>query len=96
MYNKYSISREKKSIMLKTFENKLKTFENKFDYLINYKRNEFDLVRQISKKKFNLSIQLIEKAIKLKKNIFVCGNGGSASTANHLSCDVFKRIGLVS
>ena len=75
MYNKYSISREKKSIMLKTFENKLKTFENKFDYLINYKRNEFDLVRQISKKKFNLSIQLIEKAIKLKKNIFVCGNG---------------------
>ena len=92
MYNKYSISREKKSIMLKTFENKLKTFENKFDYLINYKRNEFDLVRQISKKKFNLSIQLIEKAIKLKKNIFVCGNGGSASTANHLSCDVFKRI----
>ena len=78
--------------MLKTFENKLKTLENKFDYLINYKRNEFDLVRQISKKKFNLSIQLIEKAIKLKKNIFVCGNGGSASTANHLSCDVFKEF----
>ena len=55
--------------MLKTFGNKLKTFESKFDYLINYKKNEFDLVRQISKKKFNLSIQLIEKAIKLKKNI---------------------------
>ena len=26
------------------------------------------------------------------KNIFVCGNGGSASNANHLSCDFFKRI----
>ena len=70
----------------------LKTLESKFDYLINYKKSEFDLVRQINKIKFNSAIQLIEKTIKLKKNIFVCGNGGSASTANHLLCDVFKRV----
>ncbi len=41
--------------MLKTFGNKLKTFESKFDYLINYKKSELDLVRQISKK--NLTYQ---------------------------------------
>ena len=68
------------------------TSESKFNYLINYKKSEFDLVRQINKKHFNSIILLIEKTIKLKKNIFVCGNGGSASTANHLVCDVFKRI----
>jgi len=70
----------------------LRTSENKFNYLINYKKSEFDLVRQINKKHFNSIILLIEKTIKLRKNIFVCGNGGSASTANHLVCDVFKRI----
>ena len=70
----------------------LKTTEDKFNYLINYKRSEFELVSQINKKNFNSIISLIEKTIKLKKNIFVCGNGGSASNANHLSCDVFKRI----
>ena len=70
----------------------LKTAESKFNYLINYKRSEFGLISQVDKKKFNLMIGLIEKTIKLKKNIFVCGNGGSASNANHLSCDFFKRI----
>ena len=70
----------------------LKTPESKYNYLINYKKNEFELIRQVDEKKFNLIINLIEKTIKLKKNIFVCGIGGSASNANHLSCDFFKRI----
>ena len=25
-----------------------------------------------------------------KKNIFICGNGGSAGTATHMACDLFK------
>ena len=29
-------------------------------------------------------------AVKKQKNIFSCGNGGSASTAEHLSCDFSK------
>ena len=29
--------------------------------------------------------------LKKKQNIFSCGNGGSASTAEHLSCDFFKQ-----
>ena len=70
----------------------LKTTESKFNYLINYKRNQLELVEKINKENFNSIINLIEKTIKQKKNIFVCGNGGSASNANHLCCDVFKRI----
>lgn len=40
-----------------------------------------------------LSIQnVIENKIKKKKFIFVCGNGGSASIANHFLCDFNKGI----
>jgi D-sedoheptulose 7-phosphate isomerase len=38
---------------------------------------------------------LKEKIVK-KKNIFVCGNGGSASVSNHFLCDFNKGIKLSS
>ena len=42
-----------------------------------------------------LNIQkIIEKKIKEKKFIFVCGNGGSASIANHFLCDFNKGVKL--
>ena len=36
--------------------------------------------------------KILEKKIKQKKNIFVCGNGGSASISNHFLCDFNKGI----
>ena len=35
---------------------------------------------------------LLLKKIKEKKNIFICGNGGSASVSNHFLCDFNKGI----
>lgn len=35
---------------------------------------------------------LILKTIKSKKKIFICGNGGSASLANHMLCDFAKSL----
>ena len=35
---------------------------------------------------------LIERTIKSRKVIYVCGNGGSAAIANHLVCDCQKGI----
>ena len=70
----------------------LKTPESKFNYLINYKRSQFELIRQVDIKKYNSIISLIEKAIKLKKNIFVCGNGGSAADAQHLAAEFIVRL----
>ena len=35
---------------------------------------------------------LIEKKIKQKKNIFLCGNGGSAAIANHYIADYLKTL----
>ena len=39
---------------------------------------------------------IIFKKIKENKKIFVCGNGGSASIANHFLCDFNKGIKLTS
>jgi phosphoheptose isomerase len=38
------------------------------------------------------AVNLIEKTIKTGGIIYVCGNGGSAAIANHLTCDCMKGI----
>ena len=37
-------------------------------------------------------INKIKRTLKKKKNFFLIGNGGSASTADHVSCDFMKRF----
>lgn len=62
------------------------------DFFINYnkmlgqilKDNHFSEIEKITK--------FLIKAIKQKKRVFVCGNGGSASVANHFICDFNKGI----
>ena len=46
-----------------------------------------------------LSVEDIEKCCTLllkaydeQRNIFICGNGGSASTASHFACDINKGV----
>jgi D-sedoheptulose 7-phosphate isomerase len=34
------------------------------------------------------------QAMNLDRRIFICGNGGSASSANHIACDFQKGLGL--
>ena len=48
------------------------------------------LLNKINKNELKNIIEEILTAVKRKKNIFSCGNGGSASTAEHLSCDFSK------
>lgn len=40
----------------------------------------------------NRVMNVLEQARMAKKRIFICGNGGSASTASHLECDFNKGI----
>jgi phosphoheptose isomerase len=64
-------------------------FENYFNDLYKISKNiNFDLIIKIT--------TLLEKKIIYNKNIFVCGNGGSASIANHLLCDFNKGIKISS
>lgn len=60
-----------------------------------YKEYTDDLTKSIvslKAKELNKIFTIIEKAIKNKKNIFTCGNGGSASVSNHFLCDFNKGI----
>ena len=69
-----------------------KKYNSSKDFFINYiskltnvlKNEHFIELEQITK--------FLEKNIKLKKKIFVCGNGGSASISNHFLCDFNKGI----
>ena len=48
------------------------------------------LLRKVKNEELQKVINEILISSKKKKNFFSCGNGGSASTAEHLSCDFSK------
>jgi D-sedoheptulose 7-phosphate isomerase len=60
------------------------------EYFENYIKIKDQLLKNIDKKELNKIIKEILLAGKKNINIFSCGNGGSASTAEHLSCDFSK------
>ena len=62
----------------------------------SYAEEYLSTLSEVSKK---IDFNIIEKLSKLisryylsNKNIFVCGNGGSASISNHFICDHLKGI----
>ena len=57
----------------------------------NYLAKLVKLLNEIDYKNINSFVKLIKKKSKNKKNIFVFGNGGSASTANHFAIDMTKN-----
>lgn len=57
------------------------------DYLSNINK-----LSNIKMSLLNEFIYLLEKTIKNKNNIFICGNGGSAAIANHYLCDYLKLL----
>jgi len=59
-------------------------------YLKNYTINLCESLLKIKKKELENVTSIILDKIKSKKNIFVCGNGGSAAIANHYVCDYIK------
>ena len=60
------------------------------EYYKNYVSIKNKLLNKINKNELKNIIEEILTAVKKQKNIFSCGNGGSASTAEHLSCDFSK------
>jgi phosphoheptose isomerase len=68
--------------------------------MINTKKEFFeDYINslQITLRNINLNMvvkiaKFLESQVKKKRNIFVAGNGGSSSVANHLLCDFNKGI----
>jgi D-sedoheptulose 7-phosphate isomerase len=59
-------------------------------FVEEYRRQLLDTVALIDKEKVNRAIEWFREARNNDRHIFVCGNGGSASTASHFVCDINK------
>ena len=49
-------------------------------------------LKDINIKDIEQCSRVLIDAYENKKNIFICGNGGSASTASHFACDINKGV----
>ena len=61
-------------------------------FVNNYINDLNKTICRIDIKKIIECKKIILKKIKKKRNIYVCGNGGSSSVSNHLLCDFSKGI----
>ena len=60
--------------------------------MLSYINNLKKISSKVKESKINKIVYLIDVAIKKKKQIFICGNGGSAAIASHTLCDWSKRL----
>jgi len=63
------------------------------DYIQNYLVSQEQLLSSIDTAKVNKLIEIVNKAWEEDRQIFVCGNGGSASNASHFVTDLYKAAG---
>lgn len=59
-------------------------------FVEQYRTNLLEAVRHIDTSRVEQAIQWFDEARTAGKQIFVCGNGGSGSTASHFACDIVK------
>jgi D-sedoheptulose 7-phosphate isomerase len=55
-----------------------------------YKAEVFKAIESIDLEKVSQAIAMLAEARRLDRQIFVCGNGGSAAAASHFVCDMVK------
>ncbi len=55
-----------------------------------YKSDVLKAIETIDLEKVGQAIEILKEARAQGRHIFVCGNGGSASTASHFACDMVK------
>jgi D-sedoheptulose 7-phosphate isomerase len=63
---------------------------NNQEYIKNYLEGVKNLAEQILPKDIEAAIQLLYEAWKSNRQVFIAGNGGSASTATHFAGDLAK------
>lgn len=60
------------------------------NFVEQYKTALLDAIQKIDVNLVEQAIQWFDQARTDSRHIFVCGNGGSASTASHFACDIVK------
>jgi D-sedoheptulose 7-phosphate isomerase len=66
--------------------------EDNKSYIDNYLKETEEIVRDIDRNEINNFINILFEAWKNGKSVFTVGNGGSASTASHISADLAKTV----
>ncbi len=61
------------------------------DIIVDYIDDLKSVMDQLSKQDILAIINALAKARQDEKTIYICGNGGSASTASHMVCDLSKN-----
>ena len=69
-----------------------KKIDNINNFYKEYTKTLSEVLHSLNLKNLSRFSDLLEKTILMNKNIFVCGNGGSAAIANHLVCDYIKLM----
>ena len=64
------------------------------DYVRTYTEKSVSVLQKISEKKIVFLIELLQLTRKNKGQVFLCGNGGSATTATHLASELGKEASL--
>ena len=64
----------------------------RMDYMNDFVRMSNDALDRVDKKKMSDAVDLLFDAWKQKKQVFLMGNGGSASNATHFAADLTKTI----
>ena len=68
----------------------IKKYSKSNEYFADYINIKDLLLKKVDQKILLKIIQMISSTIKKKRYFFSCGNGGSATTAEHLTCDFSK------
>ena len=66
-----------------------KTVKNQ-DFISSYFVDMGEIIRDISVQDIDKVVELLFQAWKNGNKVFSCGNGGSAATATHFTCDLAK------
>lgn len=69
---------------------KMKNNSSPKEFINNYFDEVKHCLDNLDNKKIELAIDMILEAYKNDRKVFILGNGGSASTASHMSCDLGK------
>jgi D-sedoheptulose 7-phosphate isomerase len=64
--------------------------ESQASFLFDYKQHLFSALDSVNVEAIGRAIAIMREARDSGNSIFVCGNGGSASTASHFVCDMIK------
>jgi D-sedoheptulose 7-phosphate isomerase len=60
------------------------------DFAVQYRTRLNSTLERVDTEKVALAIDWFKQARSDGRSIFICGNGGSASTASHFACDIVK------